>query len=246
MMTRIPYSKPVGGLVLATLVAALGGCDAADAPKDGPLPQAAALTVLVDGSASTAFIASPAYGDAAVRRVGEAVTRQALGDRFRIVGFGSRQVENGVNVLTEESGYANRLPAVRGQVENSLRDLLAHNRQSGGQGSTNILYALENANPTCTPRSRIVILSDGIEDSETYSVNRVLAAGQPVRLPAPNTPYLRGCLVEFVGIGMAPQMGHGIAETLSNDQLKALTAGWRNYFIAAGVKPDAIRFTSIL
>lgn len=233
-------------LALAALVPGMTGCHQAPAADTAQVRQAAVDTIAFDGSSSTAFIASPAYGDAAIRRVSDLVKRQQLGDGVRIMAFGSRTSDNAVNVLSANSGYALRIPAMRKDVEARLAQMMAQARQRGGDSSTNILYALENAHVACTPRSRLVILSDGIEASESYSAASALSAGQPVQLPPPASPYLKGCAVEFIGIGVAP-MGDGMdAETLPNAQLQALISGWRTYFEAAGVQPGDMTFTSIL
>ncbi|MFZ5746914.1 MAG: hypothetical protein ACOY45_04565 [Pseudomonadota bacterium] len=236
------------GMVLAILsVAALGGCQQATSAPDQPAPQAAVVTVFYDGSSSTAFVASPAYAEAAVKKVGQAVMDQRLGDEFRIVPFGSRTTDRSVAALSIASGYKLRLASARKQVESSLSGLLEQDRQTGGDGTTNLLYSLENAHPTCTSRSRIIILSDGIEESEAYSAGRALMAGRPVHLPSPGSAYLKGCSVMFIGIGVSPMGGSGqTAETLPSKQLASLISGWRIYLESAGVSPADMSFTSIL
>jgi hypothetical protein len=230
--------------LISILGLALAGCHSPPSANRPP-PQAAVMTVLVDSSSSTAFISSESYGDAATKRVGALVLAQQLGDEFRIVPFGSRTTDRALDAFSEASGYKRRLPAIRKDLEASLAELLAANRKGGGDGSTNLLFTLQNGGLSCTPRSRIVILSDGIEASETYAVAPSLAANKAVHLPAPSTPFLKGCSITFIGIGISP-MGDGQAETLPDAQLKALIAGWREYFQAAGVAPADIQFQSIL
>lgn len=225
----------------------LAGCGQGGNNPAGTTPQAAVTTIGFDVSASTAFIKHPPYGDAAIRRVGEALREQQLGDKVRVLTMGSRTNDRAVQALALASDRRLRLPALHRQVEARLSELLAENRQTGGDGSTNILFALENAQPECTPRSKVVIVSDGIEESESYSVGAALASGQPVQLPPPSRRYLDGCEVEFIGIGIAaPTVNGQSLETLPNAQLQALIAGWRDYLVAAGASPAAIRFTSIL
>lgn len=244
MKTNIPISI-WPGLLLVGASAALSGCQEAAPVKGEAVSQAAAMSIFADVSSSTAFITSPAYAEGAIKRVSAAVLKQQLGDTFRVVSLGSRTTDRAVDVLSLTSGYKKRLSAVSKQVETSLTNLFADSRQSGGDGSTNLLYTLVNAHPICTPRSTIVILSDGVEASESYSAIGALSAGQPVHLPPPSTPYLKGCSVNFIGIGISP-MGGGQAETLTNDRLQALIAGYREYFQAAGVNPADMTFTSIL
>lgn len=244
-MIAISWAKIRAGFILAGISLTAAGCQESGAPA--VKPQAAVVTTFADLSASTAFVASPAYADAAIKQVGKAVMKQQLGDAFRVVPIGSRSVERAVDALSVSTDRKFRLAAARKRVEASLNELIESGRQNGGDGTTNILYTLENAQPRCTPRSKIIVLSDGIEDSEGYSVNQALALGKPVRLPPPSHPYLKGCSIEFVGIGITPQAMNGMtAETLPNDKLQALIGAWREYFAAAGVSPGDMNFTSIL
>lgn len=231
--------------LLTFILAMLTACHSTS-PTGQVAAQAAVMTVLPDESSSTAFLASPTYTDAAVRKVGEMVMQQQLGDAFRVVGFGSRTADRSVDLLSLTSGYGLRLPAVRKRLEARLNDLFAGDRTRGGDGSTNLLYTLEHANLACTPHSTVVILSDGIEASDQYSVATSLSAGAPVHLPPPSGPILRGCKIAFVGIGVAPQNGGAEPETLPNDRLQALTAGWREWFQSAGVASTDMSFQSVL
>lgn len=246
-METITNRKTLTGFALVGLALAVGGCRDTQAATDQPKPQAAVTTIAADVSGSTAFINAPDYRNAAVAQVGTMVAKQKLGDAFRIIAFGSRTTDRAVDLLSVSSGYKRRLPAVRKQIEAALRELFETSHKAGGDGTTNLLYTLENAQPVCTPRSRVVILSDGIEDSDGYSASAALAAGKPVQLPGPATPsYLKGCSITFIGIGVAPLAKQSGAETLPSAQVDALTTGWREYFEKAGVNPADIRFQSIL
>jgi len=234
------------GAALLPLVVILAGCSSHAARDEQPKSQAAEVTIKVDGSGSTALIAAPAYADAIVRRAGDEVMRAQLGDSVRITNFGDRRVDNAVPVLSLKSGYRLRLPALRKQVEASLADLMAKNRASGGQGQTDIVYSLSTSNITCTPRSKIVILSDMIQHDAKVDLGRDLAEGKALSLPKPASPFLTGCSVVVLGIGMAPFGGAKNAQTLPADQVQKLTAVWRDYFEAAGVRPEDMSFTSAL
>lgn len=242
-MTKSIYRASLSRVALIGLTLALSACGSTESQ---PKPQAATLTIFVDSSASTAFISSPAYADAAIRRVGEAVMRQKLGDSVRIVNFGERSIDNAVDVFAETSGYSNRLPALRKHVTAKLKQVMDSNRQSGGQHATNISFSIENAHLTCTPDSRVVILSDGIAEDETYSVSRALITDEPVRLPKPAAPYLKNCAVEMIGIGIAPISSGQSVEVIRNDQLQRLKAGWSDYLSQAGVRPQDMSFISLL
>jgi len=234
------------GAALLPLAVALAGCSG-NAARDKQLkPQAAEVTFEVDASGSTALIASPLYADAVVRRAGDEVMQTQLGDSVRVINFGDRRVDNAVPVLSLKSGYRMRLPAVRKQLEASLTGLMTKNRAAGGQGETDLIYSLSASGITCTPRSRIVILSDMLQHDARYDLGRDLAEAKPLSLPKPPTRFLTGCSVSVVGIGMAPTGGGKDAQTLPADQVQKLTAAWRDYFEAAGVRPEDMRFTSVL
>lgn len=233
-------------LALTSLALTLSACSG-NRSNQGTAQQPATATILVDTSASTPFMASPTYSDAAIRRVGKAVAALHLGDKARIVAFGSRTTDHAVNVFAEGSGYKRHVPVLGKHVEAALRDLLANARAGGGDGSTNIIYTLENANVECTPRSRVIILTDGIEHSDAAEFDRALASKRPLRLPHPVTPFLSGgCSVEMVGIGVSPTGAGTEAETLPNTQLQSLVAAWRDWFTAAGLGQNDLIFTSIL
>lgn len=244
-MTRLT-SLLLALAMIGTLL--LGGCNRGNSGSTHASAQAGAMTIEADISASTPFMASEAYSEGAIRRVGEAVMKQRLGDRFRIVPIGSRTVDNSIDTLAISSGYKLHLPVARRRVEDALRGLFARNRQTGGEASTNLLYSLENSRPTCNPGSAVYILSDGIESNREVDIARSLASGQPVNLPPPSSAFLHGgCAVWFIGIGASPSLSGGSeVQTLPNSQLQALKAAWRAWLVAAGVAPENIHFETIL
>src|ERR1700736_1919665 len=98
-MTTVSWIKTLLVIILTGLSLALGGCQETTPKQGQTVPEAAVVTTFVDESASTAFITSPAYSDAAIKRVGQIVTRQQLGDEFRIVSFGSRTTDHALDTL---------------------------------------------------------------------------------------------------------------------------------------------------
>lgn len=247
-MFRTARNMKFAPLALTSLALSLSACSGNEGDRSSPTAQQpATATILVDTSASTPFMASPAYSDAAIQRVGKAVAALHLGDKARIVAFGSRTTDHAVDVFAEGSGYKRHVPVLGKHVETALRDLLANARAGGGDGSTNIIYALENANVECTPRSRVIVLSDGIEHSDAAQLDRALAHDAPLHLPNPATPILNGgCSVEMIGIGVSPAGVGARAETLPGAQLQSLVAAWRDWFAAAGLGQNDMTFTSIL
>lgn len=239
-------------VALAPVALALSGCGEADTSvptpiltKGEPSPaitEAAQLTVIFDVSGSVAALTNPDFGKRAIALATAEFGNFRLGDSARVVVAGDRSVANAVNPPLIKTGYKLRLPAARRQLEEQLHGVLAQHRTGGGDNSTNLITALENAQPVCTSSSEVVVISDMIEQSETYSVTNALSANQPIRLPAPTQPYLRGgCIVKVIGIGV---LGGGTQAMLPNAQLRSLQKAWDSYFRSAGASD--IQFRSII
>lgn len=228
----------------------LGGCSTGGNNTNAPVAAQGpgGVTVAADISASTPFMASPAYTDAAVKRVGEAVMKQRPGDRFRIVPIGDRSVENSIQTFAMASSQKVHLRTVQKRMEAALTDLFAQQRRQGGNGSTNLLYGLQNSHPLCNAGSVLFVFSDGMEASSEANVGAALATGEPVKLPEPSQPFLKGgCSIWMIGIGVAAPSGNGTSvQTLPDDQLQRLTTAWRSWFLAAGASPDRVHFEAIL
>ncbi len=236
-------------VLAGTLV--LGGChggrNSANSPSSGKEP--GGITVEADVSDSTPFMTSPDYTDAAVKRVGEAVLKQRLGDRFRIVPIGDRSVANSIASFALVSGQRTHLSTVRKRMEAALTGLFAEQRSRGGNGSTNILYALQNSHPLCSSGSAIYILSDGIEASSEANIGAALAAGKPIKLPEPSEQFLKGggCSITMIGIGVTSPAGGGTnVQMLPDAQLDSLKSAWRSWFVSAGADPANVHFETIL
>lgn len=224
----------------------LGGCFGGGNPPNA-LAEPGGQTVFADISASTPFLKSPPYASAAIRRVGEAVLHQRTGDRFRIVTIGEKNIENSLDALDAASSQKIHLRTLRKRMEAALQRVFDHARGTGGDGSTSIIYALENAHPLCNPGSRIDVLTDGVEASSEANVSAALAAGQPISLPNAHDRFLSGgCTIRMIGIGVTAPDGSGPVQTLPDDQLRRLTTAWRAWFVSAGADPTKIRFETIL
>ena len=225
----------------------LAGCNGRATVNESE-PEPGVLTVEADISASTPFMVSEPYANAAIKRVGDAVLKHRLGDRFRIVPIGSRTAQNSIGTFSIASGQKLHLRTVKKRLEGALAGLFAQSRRNGGDGNTNIVYTLENSQPVCNPDSDVIILSDGIESNEQTDAGRDLAAGRPVTLPQPSQRFLKGgCSIWMIGIGVSSPTGGGAdVQTLPPDQLGKLKDAWRAWFIAAGADPDKVHFETIL
>jgi len=228
--------------ILMPFTLALAACSGS-APS-GDKQHAAALYVLVDVSSSSAAQGDDAFGKGVRNRVGDAVEKLKLGDSITVYELGSRTADRFVSHPTIASGYKLHLKAAGKQVVQQMQDIAAIYRAKGGDGGTNLLLTLQNLQPDCASgRSTILIVSDGVEESEAYSVSRPLATGKPVNLPSPSGPILQGCRVVFLGFGVSADAS-GTGQVLPDTMLNALRKGWEKYLKEAGA--SEVTFTSLI
>jgi hypothetical protein len=219
---------------------------ACGSPKIAP-QHAAVVTLYIDISRSMPLIDNPAFAERVIEQVGREVRDLELGDEVRVFVVGNRTADRAVSLPKISTGYNLRIPEAATRVQKNMRDLIAEHRQDGGDDATNLLFALENSHPICTPRSRVILISDGIEANDSYSVVRALANGTDISLPKAQQPYLKGCSVTFYGMGISSETGAGIeAQPLANSPMQALTNAWRTYLRSAGVNNDAITIHSMV
>ena len=223
----------------------LAACSGSASSGDKAAHQhAAALYVLDDVSSSSAVQGDDAFGAAVRDRVSEAVEKLRLGDSVTVYDLGGRTAERFVAHPTITTGYKLHLKAAGKQVVQQMRDVSATYRAKGGDGSTNLLLTLENLNPDCSSgRSTILIVSDGVEESEAYSVSKALAKGKPVNLPSPSGPILKGCRVVFLSFGVSADAS-GTGQVLPGKMLNALREGWEKHLKDAGA--SEVTFTSLI
>lgn len=230
-------------LVCLTLAACSGSAssDAAKAPH-----YAAQLMIMSDVSGSSAVQGDDVVGKAVRARIGEAVKAMALGDSSTIIEVGSLSAERFVTHPTITTTAQLRQAAAARKVTLQLEDIAAKQRANGGDGGTHLTMALASLQPDCrSGRSKIKIVSDGLEQSNAYSAVAAINAGKPVELPPPSGASLKGCKIEFLGFGMAVDSA-GTAVLLPEAQLRSLRDGWAQWLTAAGVAPDDMVFTSLL
>jgi|GEM_PF-3882396 len=230
---------------LLPFLAALGACSGAGAVHHAT--PSAHLAFVMDTSASVETPDDSRFGQAELRRIGAAVDAMKLGDRITVYEAGAKSAERAAAHPAIITGYKLQLARARTKVLQQVREIADSYRQTGGDGATNLLFTLENLHADCASgRSKIVLISDGVEDSDAYSASAALNADKSVDLPAPQqSGYLTGCSVEFLGFGVSKDAS-GSAQVLPDRQLRALRQGWVNYLKAAGVASDAMSFASIL
>jgi hypothetical protein len=230
---------------LCFTLAACSGAASTDVPKAPKF--AAHLYILNDVSGTSAVQGDDVVGKAVRSRIGEAVKALALGDSSTIVEVGSLSAERFVTHPTITTTAQLRQAAAARKVVAQMEDIAVKNRASGGDGGTHLTMALANLQPDCrSGRSVIMIVSDGLEQSHTYSAVAALNAGKPIALPPPSSgASLKNCKIAFLGFGMATDSS-GQAALLPEVHLSALRKGWEQWLSAAGVAPADMTFTSLL
>ncbi len=236
-----------GAALLLLLLVVLGACspssDTSDAAK---AMKAANLYIIMDTSASPGTMIDATLAQAAERYVSNVAAHMELGDSMTVYEAGARSSNRMVAHPTIATDYDLRIPTAVKTLDKQIEDIDAGFKRQGGDSSTNLLLTLETIHPDCTPRTTVILITDGIEDSEAVSASRALAAGTPVNLPAPAGKYLAGCRVVFLGIGITFDPSVGNAQLLPERELSALQLGWSNYLTSAGVQPKDVEFVSHL
>ena len=204
-----------------------------------PPAGAAGLAIVgVDISASAPLTADPVVAGNAATWLGEQISAMSPGDRLRIVSVGRAGIADRAIDLRATLGNRtrDRPPVVARQVRDYIAGLprMAASGQLASQDMTSLVDFLEglaghdcNATPT-----RIILFTDGVESSVRIN-DRDLAAGK-ISLPRPNTPFLKGCVVELRGVGQLRAGG-------GSDGLYArLKPVWQTYLEAAGASEIVI------
>jgi hypothetical protein len=232
-------------LVVATaaVFAAAGQSQNEAAPAKGQMLPIAdrpveTLIIGIDLSRSNPVIKDKAFAAKVAQRIQPMIA--GLGPKSKIVlrTFGSYDVA--VNQLKLDQSIAakrNLAPDVASLVSGIIAGVpaLVANGKLKAQNETNIVAFLDNMSKVAqckTTTTRVILATDGIEDSELANLNRKGKDGLPV-LPAPkakpdgSAPF-KGC-EEFVILGL----GQG---TDSPQKTQFLTDEWSRYATAAGFK----------
>lgn len=241
-MTKTPHL----GAALLPVALFLAACSGGAPTGDNATPKHPAWLYAIDDVSSSARVQGiDVFGRGVRARAVDAVTRLKLGDRVQLVEAGSLQAERLVAHPLIKTGYRLSLAKAGRELAGQMEEVARRARASGGDGSTNLIATLTNLHPDCASgRSVVAIASDGVEASQAYNVGAALAAGKPVTLPPPATPYLRGCRVEFIGFGVVSDGSKSGGQLLPARELEALRKGWADYLKAAGASD--VTFTSLI
>jgi len=233
---------------LLPILAAVTACSGSSPEPSPASGKPAHLVYIIDGSTSPATINDATVMRAAEDRVGEEMKRDAqLGDTLIVFQVGSTDASRMVSYPAIHTGYNLRLPAAHARLVGQMNEIAARFRDQGGDTSTHLIESLEAIRPECASgRDVITMLTDGVEESDSYSAATVLSAGKPVNLPSPPGRYLAGChKVILLGFGLSVDLSAGgRPQLLPARSLAALRQGWLNYLTAAGMRAQDVEFVS--
>lgn len=231
-------------LALAPVLTGCSNSDAAAAPT-GTSHQPAVMNLYADVSGSNGAVGNANLASREADMVASEFAKFQLGDSARTIIVGTRSAEHAAAPPPIITSYTLRMPTAQKQLSDRINGIFATARSTGGDDSTNLLYSLEASKPICTPRSRVVLLSDGDESSDNFSRFDAILTGKPIEFPKPPAKYLRGCSVTFYGFGVSADQG-GVPQVMSNDNLRGLKRAWVLYLTQSGVNEADINFVSII
>lgn len=234
--------------LLLPILAALGACSGSSSQPvpDGP-GRSARFVYVVDVSVSPATMNDATVTRAVEHRIGDDMRRDArLGDSITVFEAGASDAARMVSHPAIVTGYNLRLPAAHARLMTQMDEIAARFRDHGGDDSTHLVESLEAIHPDCSSgRDVITLVTDGVEDSGSYSASKALAAGKPVTLPSPPGRYLEGChKVILLGFGLTIDPSSERPQLLPAKSLAALRQGWLNYLTEAGMHAEDVEFVS--
>lgn len=235
--------------VMMPISTMLAGCSgAADTVQERAPSEAANHYYLNDISSSTATQLDPVVAKAVEKFIGDDMNQNLqLGDAVMVYDTGAAAAERMVATVNLVTDYNLRVPAAKAKVMAGLHASAARFQADKGDGGTNLLLSIGAIRPKCTPRSTVTFITDGLEESVSYSTTNALNAGQAVNLPPPANPkLLAGCKIRMVGVGMTADAFSSKAQVLPEKQRAMLELGWMRYLTQAGVRPEDVEFVSTL
>ena len=191
--------------------------------------QAKTLSIVIDQSVSNPLVLDKAYAKMVARYAQAQISTLQLGDWLHIRHFGDRSA---AHFLSE------KIRITRGMRADKAAAMVAGfiaslpSKQLQGQRQTNIIAVLEFGQFDCDKKSRVLLLTDGIESSALMNERDLLSGNKP--LPPPDEKFLSGCEVTMMGVGQS------IDGSLTPQAVKHLRAAWTAWMKQAGASPFTV------
>lgn len=213
---------------------ALAACDASYAAEEIAVAE---LAVYMDVSRGSVLTESDAFHASATAFVQEQAGQLMTGDRisFSLMGDNSFELTAQNTQFTTSLGRQAMADLVP-QIPTIMDDMIAPHLGDEGEDWTNILSAIQNTPPDCTSdRSAVIVFTDGMENGSEYSAQHAIRDEVEIVFPQPTERFLEGCRVTLWGVGKSgfnPRLDND--EMLTQTQIAALKAAWREWLVAAG------------
>lgn len=184
------------------------------------------LIIGLDLSQSNPLIADKAFAQKLAERVSKMIAELGFASEVHVRTFGSYETSANNFHYDAQLSIRQRSDAVATEVAKliSSTPALVEKGMWRAQGKTNIIAFLDNASNafTCAGMSTtIVLLSDGIEDSEYANLSQ-----NDSSLPAPSDTPFKGCAeLQILGLGQGQE---------SPEKTKHLRSEWSRWARAAG------------
>lgn len=172
------------------------------------------VTIGLDLSGSNPLMISEDFSKKAANDVLPHIKDLKDGDQVRLMSFGARNSVQNLRDFTVTISRKNKASKIAQELARAIRSIPRGMLEK--QQATNIITWLEyTPNFRCEDNSQILLITDGVEDSDVFSAKKLLSGEA---LPAPKRT-LEGCSVYFYGLGVG----------LSGIQLGYLHKAWAHY-----------------
>lgn len=186
------------------------------------------LVIAADTSQGNPMMSSLEFAEQAAQSVHDHILTMEKGDTITFTTFGDGGIKHGKEISLQIS---RRLPETEAaKLAKAKVKTFAKSRDP--EGSTHLLSFFEIRNFDCkNTGADLFVLSDAIENSETYSGDKIL---EGKALPKPFKQNLKGCRVTIIGAGL-----NGDRE-LPRDQRFNIETVWTDWLKLAGVSDITI------
>ena len=201
-------------------------------PASAQPRQASMITVVPDVSTSSPTTNNTVFAQQTASYIANLVANARIGDQVQYFTIGGRSSEQIVPTL-QRITRSHRPRNVGVSIGNAL--VAIPSQAATHASSTSIFYALKMANIGCRgASSKLILITDGWDTSNETDMRAVVDGNG--ELPKPATPYLRGCSVVVIGLGLDAG--------LTIHQQSNLESAYHDYFIAAGVTESDLSLRS--
>lgn len=186
------------------------------------------IIIAADTSLGNPIMSSAVFAEEAAKRARAKISTLGFGERVTITTFGDGRI---AHIKEKSLQVSRRLPAPKAAelVVGQIRSFATSHKPDG---STHILAFFEEREFNCEANNtEIWVLSDAVENSATYSGDKILKGKS---LPKPFEKNLEGCKVVMIGAGLVGD------RSLPRQQIQNIKAVWKKWLAQAGANDVTI------